>query len=361
MKLGMFMMPCHDPKRDVHQALLEDVATAVHADQVGFDEFWMGEHYAAPTEPVTSPFAFLGNLIPRTKRMKLCTGMINLPQQNPAVVASHAALLDHLSEGRFIFGVSPGGLPSDFELFKTPDPKARSEMMEESVAMMLALWQQDAPYELKGKYWDITIKEWVYPELGVGSLLKPYQKPHPPMAVSAMSPFSGTARFAGTRGFNLISGHFSAEFTVKSQWQAYCQGAESKGLKPDPANWRVARPIFVADTERQARDYFFDPKGPFHALYSYLIGLVGKAGQLSLFKKTKDMPDSAVTVDYALNEFGIYGDPAQVAARILELRSAVGPFGGVVMMAMEYLDRAQIERSMALMAEQVMPKLRAQA
>ena len=52
------------------------------------------------------------------------------------LVASHAALLDHLSEGRFIFGVSPGGLPSDFELFKTPDPKARSEMMEESVAMI---------------------------------------------------------------------------------------------------------------------------------------------------------------------------------------------------------------------------------
>jgi alkanesulfonate monooxygenase SsuD/methylene tetrahydromethanopterin reductase-like flavin-dependent oxidoreductase (luciferase family) len=359
MKLCMFMMPCHDPRRDVHQALLEDVATAVHADRVGFDEFWMGEHYAAPTEPVTSPFAFLGNLIPRTSRMKLCTGMINLPQQNPAVVASHAALFDHLSEGRFIFGVSPGGLPSDFELFKTPDPKARSEMMEESVRMMLTLWGQDAPYELKGKYWDVTIKEWVYPELGVGSLLKPYQKPHPPMAVSAMSPFSSTARFAGSMGFHLISGHFSAALTVKSQWQAYCEGAEAQGRTPDPSFWRVARPIFVSDSAAHAREYFFDPNGPFHALYSYLIGLVGKAGQLSLFKRAKDMPDSDVTVHYALHEFGIYGAPGQVADKLLALRREVGPFGGVVMMAMEYLDRALIERSMRLMAEKVMPILRA--
>ncbi|MBI1777481.1 MAG: LLM class flavin-dependent oxidoreductase [Proteobacteria bacterium] len=357
MKLGMFMMPCHDPRRDVHLALLEDVAAAVHADRVGFDEFWMGEHYAAPSEPVTSPFAFLGNLIARTKTMKLCTGMINLPQQNPAVVASHAALLDHLSEGRFIFGVSPGGLPSDFELFKTPDPKARSEMMEESVAMMLRLWQQDAPYELKGKYWDITIKQWVYPELGVGSLLKPYQKPHPPMAVSAMSPFSGTARFAGTQGFLMISGHFCAEFAIKSQWQAYCQGALSTGRTPDPDVWRIARPIFVHPDRARAQEYFFDPKGPFHALYRYLIGLVGKAGQLSLFKNAKDMPDEAVTVEYALTEFGIYGDPDTVAERILRLNQAVGPFGGIVMMAMEYLDRAMIEQSMQLMAEAVMPRI----
>ena len=55
MKLGMFMMPYHDPTRDLHRALLEDVETAVHADAVGFDEIWVGEHYSAPSEPITSP------------------------------------------------------------------------------------------------------------------------------------------------------------------------------------------------------------------------------------------------------------------------------------------------------------------
>ena len=53
MKLGMFMMPYHDPRRDLHQALHEDVEVAVHADRAGIEELWVGEHYSAPSEPIT--------------------------------------------------------------------------------------------------------------------------------------------------------------------------------------------------------------------------------------------------------------------------------------------------------------------
>ena len=83
MRLGMFMMSLHDPARDNHEVLLEDVEIAAYCDELGFDEFWIGEHYTASSEPVPAPMIFIANLLARTKHMKLGTGVVNLPQCHP--------------------------------------------------------------------------------------------------------------------------------------------------------------------------------------------------------------------------------------------------------------------------------------
>ena len=99
------------------------------------------------------------------------------------------ALFDHLCQGRYVMGVGPGGLGSDFELFKTFD-KNRSEMMVEAVEIIHKIWASDPPYRIPGKHWDITIDAQCQLHLGIGPMLKPYQRPYPPLAVSAMSPAS---------------------------------------------------------------------------------------------------------------------------------------------------------------------------
>src|SRR5579875_1201603 len=131
MQLGLFMMPLHDPSRDYSAVLREDREAVLLAEQLGFAEAWVGEHYAAATEPITDPLQFMATLIPETKSIKFGTGVLNLPQHHPAQVAGNVALFDHLSDGRYIMGVGPGGLGSDFELFQTFD-KNRSEMMVEA-------------------------------------------------------------------------------------------------------------------------------------------------------------------------------------------------------------------------------------
>lgn len=357
MKLGLFMMPYHDPRRDLHRALLEDVDTAVHADQVGLDEFWVGEHYSAPSEPITSPFIFLANLIARTKRIRLCTGVINLPQQHPAIVAAHAALLDHLSEGRFTFGISTGGLPSDFELFKRTDAAERNAMMIESADTIVKLWASDGPYVIPGKYWDISLKDFVVPELGIGTILKPYQQPHPPMAVSAASPSSGSVKLAGAKGWQFISAHFCTRASIKSHWSTYLAGCEAGGRKPDPTAWRVARVIHVAQDDAAARAYAEDPAGPYYDFWRYLLGVLARAGMLGMLKTDKAMPDSAVTPEYALREFAIYGSPKRVAEQLNALRDEVGPYAGVVALAIEFGDRRRIMDSLSLLASEVRPLL----
>ena len=101
---------------------------------------------------------FHANLINRTKNIKFATGVMCLPQYHPAVQAGQATMFDHLSNGRFIMGVGPGGLLSDFELFGVLD-KDRMEMMEESLRMILELWGTEPPYKIQGKHWNIDMKE----------------------------------------------------------------------------------------------------------------------------------------------------------------------------------------------------------
>ncbi len=170
MRLGLFMMPIHNPARDYTDVFKEDRESILHAEALGYDEAWVGEHYACKTEPIPDPLQFMATLIPVTKRIKFGTAVLNLPQHHPAVVAGNAAQFDHLAEGRFIMGVGPGGLGSDFELFQTFE-KNRAEMMAESVDMIHRIWASDPPYRLHGKYWDILVDQQVPQHLGIGPML----------------------------------------------------------------------------------------------------------------------------------------------------------------------------------------------
>ena len=64
-------------------------------------------------------------------------------------------MLDHLLDGRFNFGISPGGLLSDAEVFGNLDAN-RNEMFLEAINQVLAIWAGEAPYDLEGKYWKIS-------------------------------------------------------------------------------------------------------------------------------------------------------------------------------------------------------------
>ena len=136
MRLGMFMMPVHPPDRLFWSTLEEDTEKSLLADRLGFDELWMGEHFSATTEPIPSPLMFLAGLVPNTRNLSFGTAVINLPNHHPAIVAAEAAQFDHMSKGRFMLGVGPGGLVSDFELFKNLDVHARNRMVAEAMTFI---------------------------------------------------------------------------------------------------------------------------------------------------------------------------------------------------------------------------------
>src|SRR3984885_12075265 len=126
MRLGLFMMPVHPPSRSFTETLAENAEKSLLADRLGFEELWMGEHFSATSEPIPSPLMFFADLISRTKNLRFGTGVINLPNHDPVIVAAEVAQFDHMSRGRFLLGVGPGGLLSDFELFRHTDVTVRN-------------------------------------------------------------------------------------------------------------------------------------------------------------------------------------------------------------------------------------------
>jgi alkanesulfonate monooxygenase SsuD/methylene tetrahydromethanopterin reductase-like flavin-dependent oxidoreductase (luciferase family) len=354
MKLGYFMMPLHHIDRDYHETLQEDIEAIVLADELGYSEAWVGEHYSSAVEQITSPLMFHANLINRTKQIKFATGVMCLPQYHPAVQAGQAAMFDHLSEGRFIMGVGPGGLLSDFELFGVLE-KDRMEMMEESLDMILELWSTDPPYKMHGKHWNIEMKEWTHHDIKLGYVPKPLQQPHPPIAMSAMSPSSSSLTFAGQRGYIPVSANFIAPWSVKTHWPAYCAGASSAGLTADPNEWHVARSIFVADTDAEAEEFVKTSGGAYDYYYDYLFKIFDRSGFKGPFVTNQGDDPESLTPTAVRDACVIYGSPETVAQKIIDFKDAVGDFGTLLYAAHDWADKAAMKKSMRLMAEHVMP------
>jgi len=358
MRLGFFTMPIHPLDKDWRQSLREDREAFILADRLGFVEGYVGEHVTDRAENITSCVTFIASLIDATKSMKLGTGTINMPNTHPATVASQIAMLDHLLDGRFIFGISPGGLLSDAEVFGNLDAD-RNAMFLEAINQVLAIWSSEPPYNLNGKYWTISVERQFLPELGQGYIGKPLQKPHPPIVVTAVAPFSKGVTEAAARGWEPISANFLMPEWVKSHWPKYVEGCQRAGRPADPANWRVAKSIFVADDEKIAKAYATDPNGPYRYYYSQLFTKLKMNGRIELFKTRRDQPDDEVTLDTVCDALITYGTPDKVADEILAYRERVGDFGTLLYAGKDWRDPELGRRSMILMAEKVLPKINA--
>src|SRR5271163_203843 len=240
MNLGFFTMPIHPLEKDWRLSLKEDRE------------------------------AFLAWIAAATKRIKLGTGTINMPNTHPAAVAASLAMLDHMLDGRLIFGISPGGLLSDAELFGNLDAN-RNEMFLEAINQVLEIWASEPPYNIKGKYWNISVERTLMADIGQGFIAKPLQRPHPPIVVTAVAPFSKGVEEAAARGWDPISANFLMPAWVKSHWPRYVEGCKRGGRSADPANWRVAKSVFVAKDAATAKAYATDPGWALHLLLSFAV------------------------------------------------------------------------------------------
>jgi alkanesulfonate monooxygenase SsuD/methylene tetrahydromethanopterin reductase-like flavin-dependent oxidoreductase (luciferase family) len=358
MKLGFFTMPIHPLNKEWRQSLVEDREAFILADELGYTEGYVGEHLTDRAENITSCVAFLAWVASSTRNLRLGTGTMNMPNNHPAAVAASIAMLDHMLDGRLIFGISPGGLLSDAELFGNLDAN-RNEMFLEAINQVLAIWANEPPYNIKGKYWTISTERTLMRDIGQGYIPGPLQRPHPPIVVTAVAPFSKGVTEAAVRGWEPISANFLMPAWVKSHWPKYVEGCQRGGRPADPANWRVAKSIFVANDAATAKAYATDPDGPYVGYYRSLYTKLKKNGRIELFKTRRDQPDDEVTLEAICDKLIIYGTPDSVADQILAFQEDVGTFGTLLYAAKDWGDRELGRRSMILMAEKVLPLVNA--
>jgi alkanesulfonate monooxygenase SsuD/methylene tetrahydromethanopterin reductase-like flavin-dependent oxidoreductase (luciferase family) len=358
MKLGFFTMPIHPLGRDWRETLKEDQDAFILADALGYSEAYVGEHVTDLAENVTSCMIFLASLAGRIKNMRLGTGTINLPNSHPANVAAQVAMLDHLLDGKLNMGISPGGLLSDAEIFGNLGAD-RNAMFLEGIDAVLKLWSGEAPYKIEGKYWSITTEKTLVPTIGQGIVAKPLQKPHPPIVVTAVAPYSKGVSAAAARGWEPISANFLMPKWVATHKASYEEGCVASGRAVDFTNWRVAKSIFVAKDAATARNYARGPGSPYVHYFNSLFTKLVKNGRSNLFKEDPNMVDADLTLDMVLDRCVIYGTPEQVAEKLLAFRKEVGPFGTLLYAGHDWVDVGLAKGSMRLMAEDVIPRVNA--
>ena len=356
MKLGFFTMPLHPVGRDWRQTLAEDREAVLLAEQLGFEEAFIGEHVTDLAETITSCLIFITTLARDTKRIKLGSGTVNLANRHPAATAAEIAMVDTLLEGRFILGVGPGGLPSDAEMIETMDAD-RNAIFVESMQHMIALWTGQPPYRLKGKRWQLSTERTWTPDLGMGGMLKPLQKPHPPIVVTAILPDSNGIAAAAARGWAPISANFVQPWVVKTHWAKYVEGCARAGREARGEDWRVAKSIFVAEDEATLRRMTRDPGNPFAYYFRNLQRKAQATRGSALFKHEPSIPDAALTDEYLVSQLLIAGTANEVVDKLLAFREQVGPFGTLLYCGHDWADAKAMRRSMELMAEKVLPQL----
>lgn len=352
-------MPMHPPGRNYTQTLQEDRAAVILADRLGYCEAFIGEHSTDRCETIPSCLAFIASLASEAKQIKLGSGTVNLPNNHPAQVAATVAMIDHLLEGRFIFGIGPGGLKSDMEMFGNLEAD-RNAMFVEAIDHILALWSGDAPYRRTGKYWNLSTERTLLPEAGQGIMLKPYQQPHPPIVVTAVVPHSKGLQAASARGWQPITANFLQPAWAATHWPMVERGCAQAGLTADRRHWRVCKSVFVANDDATARRYARDPNGPYGFYYWNLLAKRRSGGgSVDIFKHDLAMAEAAVTVEYLLDTLVICGSVERVVEQILEFRETVGEFGTLLYAGHDWAEPALARRSMELMAEKVMPAVNA--
>src|SRR6267154_1474505 len=196
MRYGLFTMPSHPPERSLGEGHRWDLQTLRWADELGFEEAWIGEHHTAVWEPHPAPDLLIAQALMETKRIRLAPGGFLLPYHHPAELANRVAMLDHMAQGRLNFGVAASGLPSDWAMFNVDGNAGQHrEMTREALDIILKL--------------------------------------------------------AGEHGFLPMSLNLNPGY-VASHWESVEEGARRTGRRPSRADWRLVREIFVADSDAEA-------------------------------------------------------------------------------------------------------------
>ncbi len=355
LRLGFFTQPVHPPNRCYGDVLREDREAVVLADSLGFSEAFIGEHLADSAETISSSLAFIASLADRCPSIVFGTGVLALPNYHPVMAAAHVAMVDHLVNGRLLLGIGPG-VPPDAEALGDLGTNRKQKLVE-AIDHILRLWTEEPPYRIEGEFYRTTTERSLNRDIGVGVVIKPLQQPHPPVVLTSIRPDSGGPSLAGRRGWSGISATYVGAHVVKSHLKSYVAGRCSAGLSPDPAGWRLARSIFVADDAETAEGYAHQEEGPHGFYFRVMMTKLAAFGGLDLLRDEPEQPDSEITLKRTFERLVIAGTPDSVAEQILALRRDLGPFGTLLYTGHDWADPTLARRSMELMANEVWPRV----
>ena len=308
------------------------------AEELGYRSMYLATHHAKTDGLCPGPLPALGAAAAVTKTMKIGTAVMLVPMYAPLKLAEDIAVLDNISEGRFILGVAPGYVATEFAAHGIPREE-RVGRFEEALDLMIAAWTQDE-FEFNGKYYRVP-RTVMTP--------KPVQKPYPQIwyGVSAKSSLK---RAAKRHAIQVMSPrHGIAE--LQAHYAPYEAAAQEIGWTiPERP---IIRQVFVASTLQKAEAL---AAPAIEHLYREVYGKASAAGDRVL----RNDDGSPITDHHQVNfdtfkARYIVGTPEFAINEIIKYRDGLGCTEMVCWMHMPGIRGADVMTSVELFAQEVMP------
>ena len=341
LKFGCFLAPHHPIGENPILQFRSDLNLVQRLDELGFDEFWCGEHHSSGWEMIDSPEMFLAAAGERTHRIRLGTGVVSLPYHHPYNVAQRMVQLDLMTNGRAIFGSGPGALPSDAFALGI-DPMVQRDRQDEAIGVIKRLMAGErVTHESE---W-FTLKD-------ARLQLFPVQEEMECVVASQISPSGMT--LAGKYGAGVISiGSMSAAGlnALPTQWSFAEDAAAKHGQSVDRKNWRVVLTWHLAESREEAARQAAAGLMRWHNEYN--VATLQRPGSVA-YASPEEAVEKTAWADGAVS---VIGTPDDLVAQLKKLMQVSGGFGAVIGFAHDWANRENTLRSWDLVARYVVPEI----
>jgi alkanesulfonate monooxygenase SsuD/methylene tetrahydromethanopterin reductase-like flavin-dependent oxidoreductase (luciferase family) len=344
----------YDPVKG-HELYREYIDTLAYADEIGFDGVCVNEHHQNAYGLMPSPNVIAGALTQRTKRCKIAVIGNALPLYNPPLrVAEEFAMLDVMSGGRLVAGMVIGGGPEYFA--SSVNPTFARERYREALDLIVKAWTTPGPFLWNSKHYFIRyVNPWP----------RPLQQPHPPIWIPGVGSYE-TIEFVAQRRYCYMGVPYFHIDVFRRMFAQFREACDKAGYTADPDQMGWGVPVYVAETDRQAREEF-EP-----ALWYFVRNLLKGIG---LSPPGYTSPRSAAAIlknqdkflakqetwdDIEKGVFAIVGSPQTVRQKLEHYLKELG--NGVLLTGCQTgaTHHEHARKSMTLFAREVLPHLKRQ-
>ncbi|MDR0358778.1 MAG: LLM class flavin-dependent oxidoreductase [bacterium] len=345
----------YDPERghELYNRYLDELELA---EQLGFDGVGINEHHQNTYGTMPAPNVIAGMLARRTSRVKIAILGNGIPlRDHPLRVAEEVAMLDVVTGGRIVSGMVRG-IGCEY-LSTGVNPTHSRERFLEAHDLIVRAWTETGPFSFEGKHYRVRYVN-VWP--------RPLQKPHPPIWIPGFGSTETVEWCAHPDRKYPYMAVYMPDHLIKRFFDQYRSDAERFGYTASPGQLGHASPIYVAETDEQARkeaaphiewlyhdglrmplQYLFPPG---YVTHKSMMGILGFAHELDWASMSFD----------ELNEKGfcIVGSAETVRQRLSHYAKELGQ--GIVLALLQFgpMPHWQTVKNMELFATNVMAPLR---
>jgi alkanesulfonate monooxygenase SsuD/methylene tetrahydromethanopterin reductase-like flavin-dependent oxidoreductase (luciferase family) len=355
-RFGTFLINEKPPGGSDATVLRDSLEQCRLADELGYDVIWLGEHHFAPYGTMPDTMVFAAALSQITRRIQIGTAVIVPAFQHPIRVAEQVAMLDHLSNGRFVLGLGRGYQQREFQGFGIPQAESTARFRE-AIVIIEGLLANEA-FTHEGKFWQVS-------DLS----LAPRPAHDIPIYV-AVSKTPDSFHWAAEHGYGIMVGNpYAIDAGTGDGQRLYVETQQQAGRAVSMAHtWGLMNSVFVHESAERARELFRQ---------SWQIGNDFLWRYARVVEEGQDLPadykhyagwyDWIQHAEYDKifdNPWTLVGSPDEIVERLHAVRELQTKFGPPIDKYILWMNRGgciaqqEVMRSMELFATKVMPQVR---